>query len=146
MHGILVRHGKLLRLAGETERARAKLEAADPGHLSPLNAAQVRYLLGDDDGALADAARDDEPLEAVEGLVLLARARAGRDAVLARKAGDVYAAIARSQRQLPSAATGFDPLGWWEGLEEAFRLEAEFSGAPAPDHLTLLERAGLLKG
>jgi hypothetical protein len=141
----LGRRGGLLHLAGDERGARKWLKKAlkdDPG---PYEEAGWRYLLGDDAGALAAAAREPEPNAYLRGLVALARARSQRDPALAREGRERMAEAVRGVRMPPYMESGSSDMSAFDWLEEAFRLEAELAGSPVPDHLAMLEQAGLLK-
>jgi hypothetical protein len=143
--GDLGRRGGLLHLAGDERGARKWLKKAlkdDPG---PYDEAAWRYLMGEDDRALAAAAREPEPNAWLRGLAALARARSQRDPALAREGRERMAEAIRGTRMPPYMESGSSNLSAFDWLEESFRLEAELAGTAVPDHLAMLEQAGLLK-
>jgi tetratricopeptide (TPR) repeat protein len=138
------RRGGLLHLAGDERGARKWLKRAlkdDPG---PYDEAAWRYLTGDHAGALAAAAREPEPNAYLRGLVALTRARSQRDPALARHARERFAEAIRGVRMPPYMESGSSDMSLFDWLEESFRLEADLAGTGLPDHLGMLEQAGLL--
>src|SRR5262249_29003234 len=114
----------------------------DPG---PYDEAAWRYLQGDDAGALKAAGREPEPTSWLRGVAALARTRSQRDQALAREGRERMAEAIRGDRTPPFMESGSSTMSLFDWLEEAFRLEADLAGTPAPDHLAMLEQAGLLK-
>ena len=114
-------YGFALRLAGDAEAALAAFARA------PSDEPEVQYLLGG-----KPAGKDFWPRTL--------RALANGDV----SCRDEIVALVRAGRGDPSS----NPYGFtlWDLLEESFRVEAERSGTPVPDHRTMLERAGLLLG
>jgi hypothetical protein len=139
------RRGGLLHLAGDERGARKWLKKALKEAPGPYEEAAWRYLLGDDAGALGAAGREPEPTSWLRGVAALARARSQRDPALAREGRERMAEAIRGDRTPPFAESGSGTMSLFDWLEESFRLEAELAGAPVPDHLAMLEQAGLLK-
>jgi len=75
----------------------------------------------------------------------LARARSQRDPALVREGRERMAEAIRGDRTPPFLESGSGTMSLFDWLEESFRLEAELTGTPVPDHLAMLEQAGLLK-
>jgi hypothetical protein len=118
------RAGGLLWLAGEDgrewfERARERDDSAE-----------LRYLLGDREGALAAAERDPDQLPRIRGIAALAR----DDVAQARR---LFAEAIRRERVRPWEDTSGD-IGLYGWLEETYRREAELTGNPLPDHIAML--------
>jgi tetratricopeptide (TPR) repeat protein len=123
-------YGLLLRNAGDVEAAsgafaRALEKLADA---LTVRGAELRYLLGLLPGAAPDGPVWEQGLNALatrEGI------EAAREAIVA---------TLRREQGLPSYTAPAMTL--WDLLEETFRVEADVSGAPVPDHRAMLERAG----
>jgi hypothetical protein len=137
---VLSHWGGLLWLAGRRDEARVVLGQAVNRGLHPHTEAEVRYLLGDDEGALDMAARSerDQPFPPI--VAALVRARRDGDAEQLAWARERIVRIIRKEKHLPAMDQGDHPIGLYDWLEETFRLEGE----PVPSHLEMLERAELL--
>jgi hypothetical protein len=135
--------GGMLRLVGDEAESRAFLERALPvlrEDIAPHIGAEVRYLLDDDEGALTVVQRSDSDQPMPPIIRALVHARAERDpALLAAPRASILQLI-RASRYRPLNDSGGAPFGLYDWLEETFLLEGE----PVPDHLTMLEQAGLL--
>lgn len=139
------RTGGLLLMAGSGYAARGWFERALQSGPGAGEEAALRYLLGDERGALEAAERAQESYPRLEAVAELAQARAENDPGAAAKARDILAGAIRAERTPPFQESGHPDLSLFDWLEEAFRVEAELRGEPAPDHAEMLERAGLAK-
>lgn len=134
------RVGGLLHLAGDPasewlDRARKGFDATrDRPKIVALS-----YELGDDEDVLRRSNLDDVPTR-------LATARSGRDPAPIEDAVAALVKEIRADRLTIAAARLTISLSQYDWLDEAFRLEAELRGERAPDHATMLRRAGLLGG
>jgi hypothetical protein len=135
--------GGLSRLAGDDAESRTYLQRALPvlgEDIAPHLGAQVRYVLKDDEGALTMVERSDSFQQMPPIVKALVHARARRDPALLAAPRKSIVQLIRASRYRPVNDQGAAPLGLYDWLEETFLLEGE----PVPDHLTMLERVGLL--
>jgi tetratricopeptide (TPR) repeat protein len=139
------RTGGLLRMAGNGYAARGWFDRALKSGPVPGDEAALRYLLGDEQGALEAAQRAGESSPRLEAVAALARARLDRDPDAAVQSREILAGVIRAERTPPFEESGHPDLSVFDWLEEAFRVEAELRGEPVPDHAAMLERAGLAK-
>jgi hypothetical protein len=126
------RVGGMLRLAGED--GREWFERALAGEDRTPWLAPLRYLVGDEAGALEAAERDPDQLPLVRGIAALVR----DDVAEARKQ---FTAAINKERVKPWGDSSGD-IGLYDWLEESYRRESELTGRPMPDHLTMLEGFG----
>jgi hypothetical protein len=141
------RIGGIRRLAGDEAGARPWFERALAAREAEGRTgwiAGLRYILGDDAGALEAAALDPDQLPELRGVAALAQARAARDARPIADARERFATAIRAERVPPYDESGAD-LTLFDWLEESYRLESELTGGPPPDHVGMLQGAGLLK-
>jgi tetratricopeptide (TPR) repeat protein len=122
--------GHLLRLAGDADSARAAFGQALTMDPQPPREAELRYMLGEDPG----------PHDGFKAQTMRALRTGDASAIAAAREAIVRAL--RAERSAPDYTAS--ELTLYDLLEETFRVEAELSGAPVPDHRAMLERAGLL--
>ncbi|MCP9491753.1 MAG: hypothetical protein MSC31_18045 [Solirubrobacteraceae bacterium MAG38_C4-C5] len=138
--------GTLLRLAGEHAAAAQWFARAleDTREDAILDMAAYCYLLDDQQAALAAAARALKRRPLLEIVEALARGRAEQAPDMAVAAREHAIRVIRAERTPPYEESGGPHLSLFDWLEEAFVVEAQLRGEAVCDHVTMLERAGLV--